>query len=389
MDILNHVQLHYAETEHELWKRADLPFILPINNEEPSRLGQHQTVYDIVKTGEFVATNGDATFPVSQDVLNEFKQVAGKYYYLYLLRRKSTLPDSCEVALFLNELELIDKLCQITVRTILETALAVSNRETHLYTDRQTIRITCEGLGGSQYRDSPTVQGLVLIRLPDDMDCRITTQAHAWRADINLDTGFEMKSKPMLLGVERMLGISNKRLKKHAEHISLEPYQKMSIAGIKGEMEAVEYREQSHWVAIKVGVIIVIVIIVIIWVLAYLYRKRIGFGIIESLMNDREQEKAIPPERERVEISYRPGPRRTSELIQGNHQEEIINAPLLPSIEIESRAIPSQDVIDATSGRNARNEPFSGRTRMGIMRNILNHYRLSDNNDIVLRDNSG
>ena len=59
-------------------------------------------------------------------------------------------------------------------------------------------------MGDTQYRGSPSVQGLVLITLPEVMDCWITTRAHAWRADINLDTGLEMKSKPIDLNVEKM-----------------------------------------------------------------------------------------------------------------------------------------------------------------------------------------
>ena len=47
-----------------------------------------------------------------------------------------------------------DKLPQITVRTIKETAVAICNRETYLYTDRQT-RVTRMDLEGQRYKDSP------------------------------------------------------------------------------------------------------------------------------------------------------------------------------------------------------------------------------------------
>ena len=82
-----------------------------------------------------------------------------------------------------------------------------------------------------------------------------------------------------------------------------------------------------------------------------------------------------------------PGPRRVSEPIQGARNEEVIQAPLLPGVEMEPRAIPPQNVIDSTSAMVPANNQVSGRARLAIMRDILTNYRLSDQNEIVLRTN--
>ena len=49
--ILIRVPLYRAESEHELWKRAEIPSILPLNNTVSETLDNHHTVYDIEKDG--------------------------------------------------------------------------------------------------------------------------------------------------------------------------------------------------------------------------------------------------------------------------------------------------------------------------------------------------
>ena len=65
-----------------------------------------------------------------------------------------------------------------------------------------------------------------------------------------------------------------------------------------------------------------------------------------------------------------------------------MHAPLLPSIEMQPRAIPPQDVIDSTHGRIVRDVRNLDRDQIRIMRNILTHYRLTDNDDIVVRSDN-
>ena len=120
--------------------------IQPLNNTGSETLDNHHTVYDIEIAGEFVATNGEATFPAQQSSLDDCKKMGSNYYCLYLLRRRYSIRDSFEVALFLNEWELIRQLCKITVRTIPETAVAISNRNTYICSDTQTIQVECTDL---------------------------------------------------------------------------------------------------------------------------------------------------------------------------------------------------------------------------------------------------
>ena len=127
LDILIHVLLYHWESEDELWKRAEIPSIQPLNDTGSKTLDINHTLYDIERTVEYVATNGEATFP--------FKRMGNNYYCLYLLRRRYCILDSCEVALFQNEVESINQLYKITVRTIPETAVAISNQDTYIYSD--------------------------------------------------------------------------------------------------------------------------------------------------------------------------------------------------------------------------------------------------------------
>ena len=62
----------------------------------------------------------------------------------------------------MNELESVGKLCKITVRTIPETAVAISNRDTYIYSDAQTIQVECTDLDGTAYKRQPDFAGLVL-----------------------------------------------------------------------------------------------------------------------------------------------------------------------------------------------------------------------------------
>lgn len=87
LDISIHVPPYHSESEYELWKRAEIPSILPLNDTSSETLNNHHTVYDIERTGEYVATNGEPTFPIRQSALDDCKYTGNNYYCLYLLRR--------------------------------------------------------------------------------------------------------------------------------------------------------------------------------------------------------------------------------------------------------------------------------------------------------------
>ena len=120
----------------------------------------------------------------------------------------------------------------------------------------------------------------------------------------------------------------------------------MPIDGIKNEIASIEYRHQSHWVAISVGVIIVILVFETIGVSVYLYRKRFGFSVLDGLIVDKASPKRIPtPDRQFRRQG--PGPRQVSEPIQGAQGNDVVQVTLLTNLEAEPRSIPPPEVTNS------------------------------------------
>ena len=159
LDVLVHILLYDRDSEHELWRRTKLPCLLPINKTGATVVSTQHTVYDIERGFDFVASNGQAAFPVSQSSLDDNQKMGRDFYCLYLLHRRHSIHDDCEVALYLNELNSINRLCRITVKTIPETAIAISNRETLIYSEKQTLEEICTALNGTKYKGTPEVEG--------------------------------------------------------------------------------------------------------------------------------------------------------------------------------------------------------------------------------------
>ena len=185
------------------------------------------------------------------------------YYCLYLFRHRYSIRDSCEVALFLNELELVGQLCKITVRTNPEIAVAIINRDTYIYSDSQTIQVECANLDGKEYKRQPDISGLVKLSLPPLMDCTVITRSHIWRCDVYLKEEFEMRSKPIHLGIKKLMGITYKELTHHAKEFNLKPYEHMSVDEIVNQLQQITYREKTHWVAISIAIVVLLIILAI------------------------------------------------------------------------------------------------------------------------------
>ena len=77
------------------------------------------------------------------------------------------MTDSCEVALYLNQLKDIRELCNVQIEATPETAIALTNRKALLFSAKQTLEIDCTHFGNNSIRrHDPTVEGLVRIKLP-------------------------------------------------------------------------------------------------------------------------------------------------------------------------------------------------------------------------------
>ena len=165
-------------------------------------IGNARAVYDIPTDGKLVASNHDVSFSTERIDLADCWKIGDNYFCLSLIRRKHDMTDSCEVALYLNQLENIRELCNIRIKAIPEMAIALNNREALIFSDRQTLEIQCVKTEpgneqGLETRHDPTIEGLVRIKLPEGEDCKVSTIRHSWRADIYLEKRIQSRENPL------------------------------------------------------------------------------------------------------------------------------------------------------------------------------------------------
>lgn len=117
VDIIVHVPLVALASKRLLYKRTDIPFILPfkINEVDPElkHRDQEHAVWTIKQTGNFVATNKESSisYELSKDALDSCTRISDKWYCRHLIRRRDNFQNSCEVALYHSQMQNIHELC--------------------------------------------------------------------------------------------------------------------------------------------------------------------------------------------------------------------------------------------------------------------------------------
>lgn len=215
IDIITHVPLVMLHTERFLWKRTDIPYILPFdvedmeNGDEMVQRGQINTVWNIEHSGNLIAADESKriAYELPRDVLEGCLKIGDDYFCRHIVIRKDSVRDSCDVALFRSQMEDIHELCSVILMTIPETAISLTNRETIFYGEEQIVDINCKDENGTLLLPTTyPVSGLTKITLPAKMDCSVSILKHEWRADEFLEIAADARILPMTLNESEIIG---------------------------------------------------------------------------------------------------------------------------------------------------------------------------------------
>ena len=268
VDLIVHIPLVALASKRLLYKRTDIPFILPfkINEVDPElkHRDQEHAVWTIKQTGNFVATNTESSisYELSKDALDSCTRINDKWYCRHLIRRRDNFQNSCEVALYHSQMQDIHELCEVELSTIPETAVSIDNRRTIIYSKKQLINVDCSFNNGS--RTGPKqfrIEGVSEIILPKGGDCTVSTLRHRWKADYCLEVAAGPRVLPIHLSFNEMLGAAVEELAKYVKDLEINPYRPVSFKKVYdaiGDIKEWHERKWVRWLLVAVALVVVL-----------------------------------------------------------------------------------------------------------------------------------
>ena len=243
IDTIVHIPLVATSSRRILYRRANIPYILPIGidklNEEAKRGGKEHAVWAIRETNNYVVTNKDRSisYELKERDLEDCLQISDTFFCRHLIRRRDSTTSSCEIALFHSQTKAINRLCEITLQTIAETAISVNNRQTILFATPQTIDVGCDFGNGTIYGPKQfKIKGLTKITLPRGGDCSATTRKHQWRADPFLEIEMTPRVLDMELNITDILEISIEDFIRNADKIDINQFEPVVLSKVTTEL---------------------------------------------------------------------------------------------------------------------------------------------------------
>lgn len=160
-------------------------------------------MWNIADTNKVVAEDDEkstTSFPRSD--LEDCIILGEDFYCKKMIRRRSTIFDSCELAVFHHSTDKIKSLCQLSLLNIVETTILITTRRTLLFAKEQQLDITRNFPKDPNKREKtyhPKVAGLAKITLPEEGDCTCSSLHHFWRNDLGITTLAHPQVRPINL----------------------------------------------------------------------------------------------------------------------------------------------------------------------------------------------
>lgn len=133
VDVIVRIPLVTLSSRRFLYKRTEIPFILPFGIEkvDPAlqRQDQEHAVWSTKQTGNYAATNkgSSISYELLKETLDECTKINDNWYCRHLIRRRDNIQNSCEVALYHSHMSNTDLLCEVELLTIPETDISIDN----------------------------------------------------------------------------------------------------------------------------------------------------------------------------------------------------------------------------------------------------------------------
>ena len=115
------------------------------------------------------------TYESSQDQVNTCRKLGSARFCSNLIQRKASSINFCSLPTFKNKQEEIHNLCKVALKKISGVAVQKSRNQVIRYGTKQNMFVTFKDLDKTTTEHSPTVEGLVMVRLPKEKDCTANT----------------------------------------------------------------------------------------------------------------------------------------------------------------------------------------------------------------------
>lgn len=141
-----------------------------------------------------------------------------------MILRRSTIFDSCELAVSHHATEKIKSLCQLSLLIIVETAIPVTTRKTLLFAKEQQLDIRYKFPKDDNKMEEtyhPRVERLAMITLPKEGDCTCNSLHHFSRNDPWITALAQPRIRPKNLNVSSLFRYSLQEMNEYLEKIGL------------------------------------------------------------------------------------------------------------------------------------------------------------------------
>ena len=117
---------------------------------------------------KIIVTNTDRSvvYEIDEDQIKDCTLLGNTYYCHQIVQRKVAAANSCGLAIFRDQLQLGNQLCQIRLTKVTEVAVAINRYQTALYSQKQELFIVRISPSGTSVETQVPVDGLVMVSLP-------------------------------------------------------------------------------------------------------------------------------------------------------------------------------------------------------------------------------
>ena len=137
-DYICHIPIVAIEAELKVLELYDIPFVLHDEKTE-DKTKEGSKVWSVETGQNYIVSNAahSVFYEIDFKELASCKKINQRYFCDQIISRKSTVIDSCLLAIYRQVLHLISKLCRINIEYVKEKAVALNRNQIVLYSQEQ------------------------------------------------------------------------------------------------------------------------------------------------------------------------------------------------------------------------------------------------------------
>ena len=213
VDVITHVPTVFNPAKLDFYTIEPIPFVLLLEVAEDKG---KSFVWTVDYGQKIIVTNTDwsVVYEIDEGQIKDCTLLGNTYYCHQIVQRKVTAANSCGLAIFRGQLQLVHQLCQIRLTKVTKVAVAINRYQTVLYSQKQELFIVSTSTNGAAVETQVLVVGRVMVNLPLTQDCTVSRRAHQWRSWCYFEEECKSRHIAVDLDLSKMLNKSMTALAK-------------------------------------------------------------------------------------------------------------------------------------------------------------------------------